>query len=153
MPPGPAPADPAPEPGDPLPAADWMSAAEWEPWCDASPPGDEPPAAGEEEVEPDPEPGAWAGDASGFAAGNALDALPGGGTLAFFADLASGEGDRYAALSDNELDGVIAAWDRQEAYACARKHAAVAEFIRRRADPDAATDEASGMPAMWDEFA
>src|SRR2546421_669789 len=42
---------------------------------------------------------------------------------------------------------------RVEAYACARKHAAVAEFIRRRADPDAATGERSGMPQMWDEFA
>ena len=41
----------------------------------------------------------------------------------------------------------------QEAYACARKHAAVAEFIRRRAEPDCATDERSGMPQMWDEFA
>src|ERR1700749_3726439 len=76
MPPGPAPADPAPEPGDPLPAPDWMSAAEWEAWCDATAPGDQPPAFYEDEVEPDPEPGPWVGDASGFAAGNALDALP-----------------------------------------------------------------------------
>ena len=68
--PGPASADPASEPGDPLPALDWMSAAEWEAWCDASAPGDEPPAFDEDEMEPDPEPGAWAGGASGFAAGN-----------------------------------------------------------------------------------
>src|SRR5438270_5771409 len=70
-----------------------------------------------------------------------------------FAELAAGDDGRYAGASDNELDGVIAAWDRVEAYACARKHAAVAEFIRRRADPDAAAGERSGMPPMWDEFA
>ncbi len=152
MPPGPAHADPASEPGDPLPAPDWMSAAEWEAWCDATAPDDEPPAFGDDE-EPDPEPGAWIGQASGFAAGNLLDALPGGMSLAFFADLAAGDGDRYAGVSENELDGVIAAWNRAEAYVCARKHAAVAEFIRRRADPDAAIDEQSGMPTVWDEFA
>ena len=77
----------------------------------------------------------------------------GGGTLAFFAELAAGEDGRYAGASDNELDGVISAWDRVEAYACARKHAAVAEFIRRRAEPDCAIDERSGMPQVWDEFA
>ncbi len=98
-------------------------------------------------------PGSGQAQASGFAAGNPLDALPGGGTLAFFAELAAGEDDRYAGVSDNELDGVIAAWDRVEAYACARKHAAVAEFIRRRPDPDAVTDRSSGMPPVWDEFA
>src|SRR3954470_5499061 len=152
MPSGPAHADAASEPGDPLPAPDWMSAAEWEAWCDATAAGDEPPVFGEDE-EPGPEPGAWIGQVSGFAAGNVLDALPGGGTLAFFAEGAAGDGDRYAGVSDDELDGVIAAWDRQEAYACARKRAAVAEFIRRRADPDAATGERSGMPQMWDEFA
>jgi hypothetical protein len=152
MPPGPAHADPASEPGDPVPASDWMSAAEWEAWCDATAPGDEPPGDGEDE-EPDPETGAWAGEVSGFAAGNPLDGLPGGMSLAFFAGLAAGDDDRYAGASDNELDGVISAWDRVEAYASARKHAAVAEFIRRRPDPDAAADERSGMPQMWDEFA
>jgi len=131
-----------------------MSAAEWEAWGDATAPGDEPPVPDDEdEEEPDPEPGAWAGEVSGFATGNPLDALPGGGTLAFFAQLAAGKGDRYEGASDNELDGVISAWDRVEAYACARKHAAVAEFIRRRADPDAVTDKSSAMPRMWDEFA
>jgi hypothetical protein len=130
-----------------------MSAAEWEAWCDASAPDDEPPALGDEEEAPDPEPGEWVGQASGFAAGNVLDALPGGGTLAFYAGLTAGDDDRYGGVSDNELDGVAAAWGRVEAYACARKHAAVAEFIRRRPDPDALADEASGMPQAWDEFA
>jgi hypothetical protein len=130
-----------------------MSAAEWEAWCDATAEDDEPPDVSDEDEEPDQEPGAWVGHAAGFAAGNLLDALPGGGTLTFFAELAAGEDNRYADLSDNELDGVIAAWGRSEAYACARRHAVVAEFIRRRAEPDCATDERSGMPQMWDEFA
>jgi hypothetical protein len=129
-----------------------MTAAEWEAWCDATAPDDEPPALGDEDEEPDPEPGEWAGEA-GFAAGNPLDGLPGGGTLAFFAELAAGEDDRYSGLADNELDGVVSAWGRVEAYACARKHAAVAEFIRRRPEPDCATDVRSGMPPVWDEFA
>jgi len=154
MPPGPAHADPAAEPGDPLPSPDWMTAADWEAWCDATAEDDEPPALDEYEAEePDPAPGERMGGASGFAAGNLLDAMPGGATLAFFAELAAGEGNRYEGLSDNELDGVISAWDRQEAYACARKYAAVAEFIRRRPEPDCATDEQSGMPQIWDEFA
>ena len=97
--------------------------------------------------EPDPEPGEWAGrGGAGSRPAGLLDGLPGGGTLAFFAELAAGEDDRYAGASDNELDGVISAWDRVEAYACARKHAAVAEFIRRRAEPGCETDAASGMP-------
>ena len=144
MPPGPAHADPASEPGDPVPAPDWMTAADWEAWCDATAVDDEPPAPGDEDEEPDPEPGDLAGEASGFAAGGLLDALPGGGTLAFFAGLAAGEDGRYAGASDNELDGVISAWDRVEAYACARKHAAVAEFIRRRPEPECAAVSGRG---------
>jgi hypothetical protein len=153
MPPGPAHADPASEPGDPVPVPDWMTAADWEAWCDASAPDDEPPAFGDGEDEPDPESGAWAGEASGFAAGNPLDAMPGGMSLAFFAENAAGDDGRYAGAPDNELDGVIAAWDRVEAYACARKHAAVAEFVRRRAEPECAVDAVSGVPQVWDEFA
>jgi hypothetical protein len=129
-----------------------MTAAEWEAWCDATAVDDEPPAFGDGEDE-EPDPGAWVGAVSGFAAGNLLDAMPGGMSLAFFAGNAAGEDGRYAGASDNELDGVISAWHRVEAYACARKHAAVAEFIRRRAEPDCSVDEASGMPPMWDEFA
>ncbi len=153
MPPGPAHADPAPEPGGPVPVSDWMTAADWEAWCDATAVDDEPPAPGDEDEEPDPAPGEWAGEASGFAAGNVLDGLPGGGTLAFYADNAAGSDDRYAGLSDNELDGAIAAWDRVEAYACARKHAAVAEFIRRRPGPECAVAGPAQLPRVWDEFA
>src|SRR4051794_41909338 len=104
MPSGPAHADAASEPGDPVPAPDWMSAAEWEAWCDATAPGDEPPAFGEDE-EPGPEPGAWIGQVSGFAAGDLLDALPGGGKLGFFAEGATGGGGRDGGGSDEGREG------------------------------------------------
>jgi Domain of unknown function (DUF222) len=153
MPPGPPHADPASEPGDPVPSPDWMTAADWEAWCDATAVDDEPPAPGDDEDEPDAAPGELVNGTSGFAEGNLLDAMPGGGTLAFFAEGAAGDDGRYAGASDDELNGVISAWDRVEAYACARKHAAVAEFVRRRTEPSCAVDAMSGMPAVWDEFA
>jgi hypothetical protein len=59
-----------------------------------------------------------------------LDAMPGGNALAGFGAEAAGEDDRYEGASDDEVAGAISAWDRIEAYASARKHAAVAEFIR-----------------------
>ena len=40
-----------------------------------------------------------------------------------------------------------------EAYASSRKHAAVAELIRRRPAPGAAAAGAAGLPGAWDEFA
>jgi len=131
-----------------------MTAEDWEAWCDATVPDGEPLDLGEEnEEEPDPEPGELVTGTAGFAPGGLLDVLPGGGTLAFFAENAAGDDDRYADASDGELDGVIGAWDRVEAYACARKHAAVAEFIRRRPEPACEIGERSGMPQIWDEFA
>ena len=79
--------------------------------------------------------------------------MPGGSALAFLADAIAGDGDRYPGASDGELDGVIAAWDRVEAHASARKHAAIAEFIRRRPEEGCEPEEAGGMPERWDEFA
>jgi len=48
--------------------------------------------------------------------------------------------------------GAVAAWDRVEAHACARKHAAVAEFIRRRPAPGCALAGPARMPAACEEF-
>ena len=48
--------------------------------------------------------------------------------------------------------GVICAWDRLEAHMAARKHAAVAEFIRRRPAAGCSLEGPARMPAMWDEF-
>ena len=98
-------------------------------------------------------PGEYTSRASGFASGKPLDVAAGGPVLAEFADEAAGEGDRYRGASDDELVGVICGWDRVEANASARKHAAVAELLRRRPAPGAPADAASGLPGEWDEFA
>ena len=74
-------------------------------------------------------PGEYASPAAGFATGKPLDIAPGCPVLAQFAEHAAGEDDRYDRASDDELLGVICAWDRVEANASARKHAAVAELM------------------------
>ena len=78
--------------------------------------------------------------------------MAGCGALAGFAAEAAGDDDRYAGAGDDEVAGAISAWDRVEAYACARKHAAVAEFIRRRPAPGCAPHGPARLPACWDEF-
>jgi hypothetical protein len=97
-------------------------------------------------------PGVYASRASGFASGKPLDTAPGCLALGQFAEEAAGEGDRYPGASDDELAGVICAWDRVEAYASSRKHAAVAELIRRRPAPGAAAGGAAQLPGAGDEF-
>ena len=54
--------------------------------------------------------------------------------------------------SDDELLGVICGWDRVEANASARKHAAVAELIRRRPAAGCALEGLAQMPQSVDEF-
>jgi hypothetical protein len=101
-------------------------------------------------------PGEFASRAAGFGAGMLLDVMPGCGALAGFAAEAAGDDDRYAGACDDEVAGAISAWDRVEAWAAARKHAAVAEFIRRRpragsAGEGSAVEGAARMPQDWDE--
>jgi hypothetical protein len=96
-------------------------------------------------------PGEFASRAAGFGAGMALDVMPGCGALAGFAAEAAGDDDRYQGACDDEVAGAIAAWDRAEAYAAARKHAAVAEFIRRRPQPGSPLEGPAQMPESWDE--
>jgi hypothetical protein len=96
-------------------------------------------------------PGEFLSRAAGFAAGMLLDTMPGCGALAGFAAEAAGEDDRYEAACDDEVAGAIAAWDRVEAYAAARKHAAVAEFIRRRPRPGCPPAGPAQLPESWDE--
>ena len=100
-----------------------------------------------------PVPGVYASRASGFASGKPLDTAPGCLTLGQFAEEAAGEDDRYPGASDDELAGAICAWDRVEAYAGSRKHAAVAELIRRRPAPGAVVAGPAEMPGACDEFA
>src|SRR5580693_508919 len=97
-------------------------------------------------------PGEYAGPAAGFAAGRELDTAPGCAGLALFAEDAAGPDDRYPGASEDELIGAICAWDRVEASAAARKHAAAAEWIRRHPDPDAPPAAPGQMPAAWEEF-
>jgi Domain of unknown function (DUF222) len=96
-------------------------------------------------------PGEYLSQTAGFGAGMLLDTMPGCGALAGFAAEAAGEDDRYEGACDDEVAGAIAAWDRVEAYAAARKHAAVAEFIRRRPLPGSPLEGPAQMPESWDE--
>ena len=96
--------------------------------------------------------GVYPGPAGAFATGMILDTAPGGAELALFAADAAGTGDRYPGATDDELVGAICAWDRAEAHMAARKHAAIAELIRRRPYPGYALEGAAQMPAAWDEF-
>ena len=96
-------------------------------------------------------PGEFGSRAAGFAAGMLLDTMPGCGALAGFAAGAAGDDDRYAGACDDEVAGAVAAWDRVEAYAAARKCAAVAEFIRRRPRPGSPLEGPAQLPQSWDE--
>jgi hypothetical protein len=98
--------------------------------------------------------GFWPRDRSGggcgFADGGELDVLGPGVPLAGFADDAHA---RLAALTDDELIGVLRAWRRQTSWAQARELAAVAELARRRpaeGSPPAAAPGA--LPAKLSEF-
>jgi hypothetical protein len=75
-------------------------------------------------------PGEYPGRAAQFASGMLFDVMPGRPELAGFADAAAGPDDSFDGASDDELLGVLCAWDRLEAHMAARKHAAVAELMR-----------------------
>ncbi len=77
-------------------------------------------------------PGEYASRAAGFATAKPLDLAPGCAVLASFLEDTAGDDGRYAGASDDELLGVICAWDRAEAAMAAGKHAAVAELISWR---------------------
>ena len=90
---------------------------------------------------------------AGFASGDVLDeALP-GPSLAASANAAAGTGWAYDQLSDDELIGVLGAWQRTESWAAAGRLSAVVELIRRR-PADARRDRAThgGTPVPWGKF-
>jgi hypothetical protein len=62
----------------------------------------------------------------------ALDVMPAGADLAVLADRAAGADDTYAGASDDELIGVLCAWDRLGSHMTARMLAAITELRRRR---------------------
>ena len=72
------------------------------------------------------------GGDSGFASGDVLDTALPGLALAGFADEVTGTEQGYAGVDDDELIGVLVAWQKTEAWAAAGRLSAVAELIRRR---------------------
>jgi hypothetical protein len=97
-------------------------------------------------------PGESGSRAAAFGTGLVLDVLPGCPDLAMLAGQAAGPDDRYEGASDDELLGVLCAWDRLEAHMAARKLAAAAELIRRRPEPGCALEGPARMPEAWAEF-
>jgi hypothetical protein len=90
------------------------------------------------------------GPNKGSATGMLMDTMPGRPELAGFADEAAGAGDSFEGASDDEVLGVLCGWDRVEAHAVARKHAAVAELIRRRPAAGHPLEGPARMPPAWD---
>jgi hypothetical protein len=97
-------------------------------------------------------PGEYVGPPAGFATGKPLDTAPGCAALGLFADDAARDDDRYAGATSDKVLGAICAWDRVEAHASARKHAAVAELIRHRPARGCVPEGPAEMPTAWDEF-
>ena len=58
----------------------------------------------------------------------------------------------YQGVSDDELLGVLSAWDRLEAHMAARKLAAVAELYRRNPGNDRQPEGPGRMPETYAEF-
>jgi hypothetical protein len=95
-------------------------------------------------------PGESPGPVGAFATGQLLDTAPGGPVVFGQAGHAAGDDGRFAGATDDELTGIICGLDRTEAAACALKHAAVAELIRRRPGPGC--EPVLAEPGSWEEF-
>jgi hypothetical protein len=91
--------------------------------------------------------------AAAFGAGMVLDVLPACPGLALSADAAAGDDDSYTGVSNQELIGVLCAWERLEARIAARKLAAVAEWCRRSPADGCEAQGPARMPEECDEFA
>jgi hypothetical protein len=89
---------------------------------------------------------------AGFAQGGALDTMEPGPGLAGFADEAHERGAGLADLSDDELIGVMEAWQREEARAVSRGLQAVLELARRRPLPGRQPVPAGQVPEAFGEF-
>ncbi len=101
---------------------------------------------------PGPPPVSPAGPAAGFASKAPLDlALP-GVALASFCEEATGDDGRGRGASDDELIGMLRAWQRIESWASARRLAVTAELIRRRPAPGCAPQGPAELPSAWGKF-
>ena len=101
-------------------------------------------------------PGESASRAAGFGAGMAWDVMPGCAQLAAAADAAvsdgDGPGDSFAGVTDQELIGLVCAWDRVEAHAAARKLVAIAEVFRRNPEDGFEPEPGGNSQAVVHEF-
>ena len=104
------------------------------------------------DVSPSGVPALVAGPAGGLASGNELDTMVPCTTLAGFADDVTGLDGRCDHASDDQLIGVLRAWDRLESWTAARKLAVIAQLIRRRPAPGCEPDGPAAMPAGWEKF-
>jgi Domain of unknown function (DUF222) len=93
-----------------------------------------------------------AGPAAGFASSNELDTMSPCVTLTGFADDVTGPDGRCDGASDDQLIGVLRAWDRLESWAAGRKLSVIAELIRRRPAPGYQPDGSGALPAAWGKF-
>ena len=83
---------------------------------------------------------------TGFASGEALDRARPGPVLAAAADTAAGPSRAYTGVSDDELVGILTAWQRTESWAAAGRLSAAAELIRRRPATGRARAGRAGVP-------
>ena len=81
-----------------------------------------------------------------------LDSARPGPVLATAADVAAGPSRGYAGVSDDELVGVLTAWQRTESWAAAGRLSAAAELIRRRPATGRARAGRAGVPLPWGKF-
>ena len=89
---------------------------------------------------------------AGFASGEVLDRARPGPVLAAAADVAAGPSRGYAGVSDDELVGVLMAWQRTESWAAAGRLSAAAELVRRRPATGRARAGHAGVPVPWGRF-
>ena len=88
--------------------------------------------------------------ASGFGSGEALDTLEPGPPLAAMADAVTG--DELGRLDDDELIGVLRAWQRLESWSAAGLLSVAAELARRRPAERIPAAEPGAFPAQLSEF-
>ena len=98
-----------------------------------------------------PKPGP-SGPGAGFASEDVLDVARPSPGLAGAADAAAGPDRGYAGVSDDELVGVLTAWQRTESWAAAGRLSAAAELIRRRPATGRARAGRAGVPLPWGKF-
>ena len=96
-------------------------------------------------------PGVQSGPGGGFGQGQPWDVAAPDVPLAVRADYASGVTRDFAAVSDDELSGVLGARRRLEARQAWERLAVVAEIIRRRPAPGCQLRGPAAMPQVWAE--